>query len=139
MKKHILLIENDENKLDFFSDALEESNLEYVCSRARNINQAAVMLKNLLPDIIFVGMSLPKVSALAFLKKIKKVECFKSTPVVLYSTITEQNIDEAVNNGASDYILLPGSVITMASILKKFFTGVKEVSYTNNIELNFYD
>ena len=139
MKKHILLIENDETKLGFFSDALEESNLDFVCSRARNVVQAARILKSVTPDIIFVGMNLPKLSGLEFLKKIKMMECFKFTPVVLYSAMADQKINEELNRNASDYILLPASVITMATILKNFFIGVKEISYSNNIELNFYD
>jgi DNA-binding NtrC family response regulator len=139
MKKHILLIENDETKLDFFSDALEESNLDFVCSRARNVVQAARILKSVTPDIIFVGMNLPKLSGLEFLKKIKNMDCFKFTPVVLYSSMADQKIKEEVHCNASDYILLPASVITMAAILKNFFNGVKEISYSNNIELNFYE
>ncbi len=138
-KTHILLIENNEEKLDFFSDALEESNLEFTCSRARNIRQAAKILKNLLPDIVFVGLNLPKISGVEFLKKIKKMECFKSTPVVLYSTIKNQSDEDVAENCVSDYILLPDNIFTMASILKNFFSGIKEVSCSENIELNFYD
>jgi DNA-binding NtrC family response regulator len=139
MKKHILLIENDENKLDFFSDALEESDLSYICSRARSIKQAVIILKNIVPDIIFIDMSMPKTSSIPFLKKIKKMQCFKAAPVVMYSSIREQKADEAIISGASDYMLLPGNVLTMASILKNFFKGVKEISYADNIELSFYD
>ena len=139
MKKHILLIENDENKLDFFSDALEESDLSYICSRARSVKQAAIMLKNIVPDIIFIDMSMPKASGISFLKKIKEMQCFKTAPVVMYSSITEQKADKAIISGASDYILLPGNVLTMAAILKSFFSGIQEISYADNIELSFYD
>ena len=132
MKKHILLIENDDDILEFFSAALQETNLEYICSRATSIHQAFVMLRNLTPDIIFLNMNLRNLSGAEFVQKIKTMDCLKQTPVVLYSTmILSRRFKEAL--AGSEYILLPGNVITMASILKNLLKSVKEV---NACEIN---
>ena len=132
MKKHILLIENDDDILEFFSAALQETRLEYICSRATSIHQAFVMLRNLTPDIIFLNMNLRNLSGAEFVQKIKTMDCLKQTPVVLYSTmILSRRFKEAL--AISEYILLPGNVITMASILKNLLKSVKEV---NACEIN---
>jgi len=129
MKKHILLIENGENEVEFFTDALEESKLNYLCSRARNAEQASKMLKNIVPDIIFLDMHLPKISGTEFLKKIKSTNYLKNIPVVLYSTVSEQSKDSATKKDATQYLLLPGSVQKLASIISKVIDGLNTNVY----------
>jgi len=123
-KKHILLIENDETEVEFFKDALEESQLDFCCSTARNAEQASKILKNLVPDIIFLDVNLPKRSGTIFLKKIKTTTLLQNIPVILYSTMIGNQNAKAVKSGISRYILLPGNVHAMASVLQKFISDL---------------
>lgn len=65
-KKHILLIEDDVNDRDFFANALEETKLSFLCSTARNTEQAVKMLKSIVFDIIFIDIDFSKTSVLNF-------------------------------------------------------------------------
>lgn len=118
IKKHILLIENDENEVEFFTDALEESNLNFLCSTAKNSEQAVMMLNNIMPDIIFFDVDVSKVSRAGLLKKIKKIQDLRKIPVIMYSNVPHENNKRTVDGNTATYLHLPGNVQTMASILQ---------------------
>jgi DNA-binding response OmpR family regulator len=118
-KKHILLIENDENEVEFFTDALEESNLDFLCSTARNAEQAIIILKNIVPDIIFLDVRISKIAGSVLSRKIKQIQSLRKIPVIMYSnTPHEKNKEKIFGKGSANYFHLPGNVQTMASILQ---------------------
>ena len=118
-KKHILLIENDENEVEFFADALEESNLDFLCSTARNTEQAIRILKNIMPDIIFVDVRISKTAGSVLSRKIKQIQSLRKVPVVMYSNMPyEKNKEKISGMESANYFHLPGNVHTMASILQ---------------------
>ena len=114
-KKHILLIEDNVSDRDFFTDALEESKLSFLCSIARNTEQAVRILRSVVPDIIFLDMHISKTSGIELLKKIKRIAGIEKTQVVMYS-----NYHDDIYDGYTDlnYLHLPDSIKTMASILQ---------------------
>lgn len=118
-KKHILLIENDENEVDFFSDALEKTKLDFLCSTAKNSEQAIKMLRNIMPDIIFLDVHISKTAGPALSGKIKHIQNLRKIPVIMYSNMPrEKDIKRASDRSAINYLHLPGNVQTMASILQ---------------------
>jgi DNA-binding NtrC family response regulator len=118
-KKHILLIENDEEEVDFFANALEETHLDFLCSTARNTEQAIKLLKNVVPDIIFLDVHILKSARPALLKKLKQIRSLCKTPVIMYSNTPDEKIKiKLSNNETASYFHLPGNVQTMASILE---------------------
>lgn len=122
-KTHILLIEDSENEIEFFGDALEESGLGFSCSTARNIEQAFIILKNSTPDIIFVDIHLAVKDGFFS----QKIRSFHSSPVVYFSTIKGRELQKK-GYGIFNYVQLPGSIQTMARILKNLFR-VSETYY----------
>ena len=124
MKKiHIVLVENHETEIEFFTDALKESGLSFLCNTARSLEQAFIILKNSTPDAVFVDANIIKAQKSDIIKKIKSVQ---KTPVILYSSISKSKseVPETLN-----YVQLPGSVQTMARILKNLFID-NEVHHT---------
>ena len=115
-KKHILLIEDNENELEFFTDALQESNLNFLCSVARSSDQATRILKNVVPDMIFVDSQIAGSNVTNFLKNIS---CLQQVPVVLYSALASKENVENTPKKFAGYLQLPHNVQTMASILQK--------------------
>lgn len=122
-KTHILLIEDSENEIEFFGDALEESGLGFLCSTARNIEQAFRILKNTTPDIIFIDIHL----AIRDSFFSQKIRSFHSSPVVYFSTVKNRELQKN-GYGIFNYVQLPGSIQTMARILKNLF-AVSETYY----------
>ena len=111
MKKHILLIEKEENERKFFADALEESKLSFFCSIAKSKEQARRILKNIEPDIIFIDLNTMDKDVLATLNNFNRTHI---APVILYSTAH----DEAIQDEISPCFQLPRSKSTMAFILQ---------------------
>src|SRR5215212_2357558 len=93
MKKHILLIDDDEDEIEIFTDALEKLPVSFNCTCASNADEAIRMLGKVSPDFIFIDYNMPKVNGLKCLEKIKKTKTARDIPVILYSNY----IDEEVN------------------------------------------
>ena len=119
-KKHILLIENNENEAEFFTNALEESNLDFLCSTARNAEQAVIMLRNIIPDIIFLDLETSNSAGSVLLNKIKQIQGLRKIPVIMYSNSADKKNKRTVHDGSdfSSYFQLPETVQTMASMLQ---------------------
>ncbi len=110
------MIENRENEIEFFTDALEESGLSFLCSNARNTEQAFKILKNSVPDAIFIDTSIARSEESGSIKKIKSLQ---KIPVIFYSTVLNQKLQQA--KAELNYVQLPRSIHTMARILKNLF------------------
>jgi DNA-binding response OmpR family regulator len=112
MKKHILLIEKEQNKLDFFAKALAQSSPDFFCSVAKSKEQAARILRHIVPDIILINFNATDNMG-GFLQDI---DCVNSASVVLYTDRTGKRIDKAIKVPAA-CLQLPGDVRTMGFIL----------------------
>jgi two-component SAPR family response regulator len=109
-----------------FTDALEESNVDFLCSLARNTEQALKMLKNIVPDIIFIDVHLPAVSK-QFVKTIRTIHDSHSVPMVFYSTVSQPSaITNEVN--AEYFLLLPRNLPAMTNILKNIISDLHQYS-----------
>jgi DNA-binding NtrC family response regulator len=115
MKKfHIVLVENRENEIEFFTDSLKASGLDFFCNTARSVDQAMKILKNSLPDAVFIDKNIvTKETDVAF----RKFKVSHNMPIIFYSTVQNVNIRKQVN-GEGDYVQFPASINTMAHILK---------------------
>jgi DNA-binding NtrC family response regulator len=116
-KLHILLVENCENEIEFFITALKESGISFMCSTARNTEQAVKILRNSVPDAIFMraNMCPEKIS------EIKKLRRIQGTTLILYSTAQAAGANSV--NIKHNYVQLPSSIEVMAHILKNLFTN----------------
>jgi DNA-binding NtrC family response regulator len=117
-KIHILLIENRENEIEFFTEALKESGLSFLCNTARDTDQAFRILKNTAPDAVFIDAYMIKSEVPVIIKKIKSLQ---KVPVILYSAAAGKRAHQATGLTPLSYVQLPGSTRTMAHILKNLF------------------
>src|SRR5215216_2802271 len=102
MQKHILLIDDDRDELDILNDALETAGISSVCAWAPGAEQAFRILQDMVPDVIFLDLNMPKINGLACLKEIRKIKRLINIPVILYSTcINEETRKKASDSGAS--------------------------------------
>lgn len=119
MKKiHILLVENCDNEIEFFTDALEESGLSFMCNTARNVEQAFKILKNSVPDAIFIDTNIAQSEQSHTIMKIKSLQ---KTPVIFYSTLMHQNLRRSNADTNFNYVQLPSSIHTLARVFKNLF------------------
>ena len=118
-KKHILLIENNENEIEFFRDALEESGLNFLLSTAGSVQQAFAIPDKGAADMIFVDVQLAMKHNIVFARRLKS---FYSGPVVFYSNIKSGQMQKGSPENLN-YVQLPASIQSMGRILKNLFAG----------------
>jgi len=123
-RRHILLIENCENEIEFFRDALNESGLGFLFTTARNIQQALTIMQRNTVDIIFINAHIAIKNSIVSAKKIKSI-C--SSPVVFYSNVLIGQTQRALYKNLN-YVQLPASIQSMGRVLKNLFA----ISKTRN-------
>jgi DNA-binding response OmpR family regulator len=122
MKKHILLIDDDEDELSILTAALYQIPLAFDCMWVKNADHALRLLQNYTPDYIFIDYNMPKMNGIKCLEEIKKLENLHETPVILYTTSTdEENRQRAMSIGATAYMQKPNALDALLTKLKDIF------------------
>lgn len=123
--KTCLLIDDDIDDQEIFSLVLKSVNPSIACIIANDGVEAVSRLaaeENLNPDYIFLDLNMPRMDGKECLQEIKKIDRLKQTPVIIYSTSSEQkDIVETRRLGASDYLEKQSSVADLKKMLAHFF------------------
>jgi DNA-binding NtrC family response regulator len=105
MKRHFFLIDDDEDELDIFMEAIRQVNIPTKCTYAQSAEQALDMLNYLAPDYIFVDINMPKANGYDCLMKIKAKPGLESSCIVMYSNgIDDKSAAKAIMLGATHCI-----------------------------------
>src|SRR5690349_20875113 len=107
----ILAVDDDEEDVEFFCDAIREIDHSIIVTSARNGTEALQHLEEniLLPDFTFLDINMPLMDGRTFLHEIRKERRYKDIPVVMYSTSqNEREIKEYKKLGAK-FLVKPGS------------------------------
>jgi CheY-like chemotaxis protein len=89
MNKRFLVIDDDTDDRELFTEALASVDPVIVCDQATD---GAEALKRLTtkeidrPDIIFLDINMPVMDGWQFLKRLKKEDTYKHIPVIVYTT-----------------------------------------------------
>jgi CheY-like chemotaxis protein len=127
-RKHILLIDDDEDELTIFDAAMKELNIPFKCTYAKSAEHALQMLHFLVPDYIFLDYNMPKIDGLDCLKEIRQINTLRNVPVVMYSTcITREVNNKAHELGVNICFNKPSKLNTFTAILKEIIQETEEV------------
>jgi len=85
MKKHIFIIDDDEDELVFFAEAIKALNVPHKCTWAKSGEQALQQLPYLTPDMIFIDYNMPRMNGLDCIKAIKAMPYYRTIPIILHS------------------------------------------------------
>lgn len=120
--KTLYLIDDDNDDLDFFCEAVGVIDKGIICIRATNSDEAlrAFQQEDVpMPDMIFLDLNMPLVDGRQFLAEIKKLSTYKHIPVVIYSTSSHaRDKDETKQLGASGFLTKPYSLEELVRELK---------------------
>lgn len=90
--------------------------------------KALEMAKNEKINIFLVDWNMPKLDGLAFIKTLRKIDVYKSTPMIMItSEAARYNVMEAITGGVTDYIVKP---------IKGEMLWEKIVPYINEVKNN---
>lgn len=137
MNKKILLIDDDEDELYFFTEALIETRHSYECISARSVEEGMKLLDFTRPEFIFLDINMPKINGFEGLRLIKKLDTIRDIPVILYSTtVTEEVIEKGLLQGATACMQKTGSIAALASDLKVFLDQRSLLPRGNKVSLS---
>lgn len=108
MPLRIMLADDDSDDQFFFSEALKSAPVSATLNMVDNGEKLILYLnanKELLPDVLFLDLNMPRKNGSECLLVIKEDEKLKNLPVIIYSTSLHSEIaDVLFNNGAHYYI-----------------------------------
>lgn len=115
----VLLIDDDIDDRMIFGEVLKELAPDIMYHEAINGEDALLKLNNdLVPDLIFVDLNMPRVDGKQFLAEIQQQEHLKHIPVVIYTTSShESDKKETRELGASYFLTKPNSLHELTHIL----------------------
>lgn len=118
-KAHILIID-DEPQIRKLLEITLQSN-DYCVTEAETAKQGLIIAANHPPDLILLDIGLPDESGHSVLKKLR--EWYNNPIIILSVQSSEEDIVQALDNGANDYLVKPfrtGELLArIRSVLKK--------------------
>jgi DNA-binding NtrC family response regulator len=119
MTKEILLIDDDADELEVFSEALRSVDKNIQCSHAKDLAEALEFLSYSSPAYIFIDYNMPKINGLDVVSEIKKIEKLAKSKIILYSNyISEEMNRKAISLGAYKCVKKPSMINVLIKNLK---------------------
>lgn len=120
---HILLADDDEDDRGFFQDVLKELmlNVQFtMVEDGEELMQWLMQKKDMLPDLLFMDLNMPRKNGHQCLKEIKQHPVLKSLPVIIISTAANPiEINILYQDGAHYYIQKPNSFETLVQVIER--------------------
>ena len=110
MVKRFLLIDDDSDDRELFSEALSLIEPAIICDQATDAEEGFAWLQTSKeePDLIFLDINLPVMNGWQFLTRIKALSDKKHIPVIMYSTSSNlRDMKTAQDLGALCFITKP--------------------------------
>ncbi len=124
---HILLVEDNEGDILLTLEVFEECKLDTEISVAKNGQEALDFLfkrgkftNEKRPDLILLDINMPIFNGHEVLRRIKSDENLRKIPVIVLTTSSSQkDIDEAYSNHCNSYVKKPIEVNEFLTVLQK--------------------
>ena|GEM_PF-130366 len=117
------LIDDDEDDQEIFTLALGNVDEAIHCITANDGIEALHTLNldnNFIPDFIFLDLNMVRMNGLECLVEIRKIQRLQNTPIIIYSTSSEEKDISATRQlGAADYIIKPPSMFQLEKRLEQ--------------------
>src|SRR5687768_16752505 len=132
-KSHlIMIIDDDEDDIELFCDAVKELDREIECISASSGEAALDTLSkgNLrLPDYIFLDLNMPRLNGKQCLRRLKINTKLRDIPVIIYTTSKlKEDVEETKQLGAVHFLTKPDRLKDLhkaiASILDGKYDGI---------------
>jgi CheY-like chemotaxis protein len=124
---NILLADDEEDDRLLFVDALNELKIKTII---QTVNDGVELMEHLnnadntLPQLIFLDLNMPRKNGLECLKEIKASDRLSDITIAIFSTsMSENDIEQTLINGANVYINKPNSFDGLKKALKKVVTA----------------
>jgi CheY-like chemotaxis protein len=128
-KRNFLVVDDDADDRELFSEAVEELDDSVYCVAASDGFEALEKLGGdppCTPDLIFLDINMPAMDGWQFLERVKRQESLKDIPIIIYSTSSQQrDILQAKQSGALCFVTKPREYRQLKKILEIVISHVK--------------
>ncbi len=120
-KKVLLYIDDDQEDIEFFREAVRSIDPSCVCLDARNGEEGLKLLSTLTPDYIFLDINMPVMDGKETLKSIQIDKRLNKLPVYMLSTTSNPREREVFRKlGAKACLIKPNSFNALCDTLKSY-------------------
>jgi len=121
LRKDIFLVDDDEDDITNFMDAIHSLNKEVSCRTSSNPIKALAELNSTekLPDLILLDYNMPFINGLEFIRRLRSYDKLADIEVVMFSTPDEQIMIPWLlkNNTVVKYISKPDTFEDLKAVL----------------------
>ena len=109
MNKKILIVDDQPENLQAIATLLKESHCSFEIMKAPNGSIALKLIEKKIPDLIITDWEMPVMDGIEFIKQLRKDIITVDIPVIMCTGVmlTSENLQTALQAGASDYIRKP--------------------------------
>lgn len=136
MKTNILVVDDEENIVEFIKMGLEAEN--FIVHTAYEGSSAVAMAIEVKPEVVILDVMLPGMNGFEVCREIKK---YVKTSIIMLTA--KEEIDDRVkglNLGADDYMIKPFSfkelLARINARLRRSFPGASEVSFIGEFKID---
>ena len=129
----VLVAEDEPAQLEVLAYNLEAEG--FMISRARDGEEALLIIAEEAPDIIVLDWMMPNISGIEVCRRIKSKPETRSTPVIMLSARSEE-VDKVrgLETGADDYVVKPYSVIELMARVRTQLRRVRPSSLGQQLD-----
>ena len=106
--KTVLVVDDSRIMRNIVKNTFSELKIPCDFLEAENGAKALQLLETNKVSIIFLDWNMPEMDGMQFLKKVRSMPDYKNLPIIMVtSEAAKYNVVEALQNGATDYIIKP--------------------------------
>ena len=106
--KTVLVVDDSRIMRNIVKNTLTALKIPSMFLEAENGKQAFQLLEANKVSIVFLDWNMPEMDGIEFLKRVRAMPSYKNLPIVMVtSESAKYNVVEALQSGATDYIIKP--------------------------------
>lgn len=123
LEKDILLAEDDNDDVLIFDMALTQLKIPYVLRTVDNGEKLFVVLKERVPQILFLDIHMPCKDGVACIVEIRKNREYDNLPIIVYtSDVSKKTVEDTYRNGANLFLEKAETVNKLTNKLQHIFS-----------------
>jgi len=106
--KTVMVVDDSRIMRNIVKNTFSELKIPCQFIEAANGKEALQHLLNHKIDIVLLDWNMPELSGYDFLKKVRNIDMYKNMPIIMVTSESAKfNVIEAIDAGATDYIIKP--------------------------------
>jgi DNA-binding NtrC family response regulator len=120
---NVLIAEDDDDDFFIFSVAISETSFAVILRRAEDGELLMQLLKEEIPDILFLDMLMPCKDGKQCLLEIRSDRRYDSLPIIVYTALEDlETVEYAYRQGSNLFSIKPNSIEDLKEALQRILS-----------------